>query len=255
MIKEKIKIRIPSLTPIKSGLAPRRIIKYRVRKLTLFVSVYLILIVSLTTLYISTSPKDRTQRTGRTLGDKTSNLKSNKVASIEEYKIPTHTPIPPTPIDIPPTNIPIPTATIVEEQTTKTITNVKNDESMANASEIFNALNSYRREAGVPNLSRDNTLTELAGTRASTFLSNGSLDDHAGFRNYMDNGGFEMSGFNGLGENSAQLPGPMHGDRIIKELFGASPSHNSSQLDPSWTHVGVAINGIFVNINFGKNKM
>jgi uncharacterized protein YkwD len=147
-----------------------------------------------------------------------------------------------------------PTLQISNVDTTKTIENINTDDTMATADEIFNALNSYRNEKGVGSLSWDNTLANFSQGRVNTFASINNLDDHAGFRSYMENGGFEASGFNGLGENSAQLAGPMSGDEIIREIYGASSAHNSSQLDPAWTHAGVAISGIFVNINFGKDK-
>jgi hypothetical protein len=69
----------------------------------------------------------------------------------------------------------------------------------------------------------------------------------------MNNGGFDKSGFNGLGENSAYLSGPMNGDRIIHEIFGADPSHDGNQLE-GWSHVGVGVKGNAVNVNFGKNR-
>lgn len=69
----------------------------------------------------------------------------------------------------------------------------------------------------------------------------------------MDNGGFDITGFNSLGENSAMIGGPMSGDKIVKNIFGADESHDGNQLD-NWTHVGVGVNGLAINVNFGKNK-
>ncbi len=179
---------------------------------------------------------------------------------------PTPTPPPPTPTRKP---IPKPTATPtvrtegtnssqytaqkVNDVTWK-VSNVQNDDKMANASEVFNALNSYRQQHGASVLSWDTKLADFAQGRADTFAKNGSLDSHAGFTNYMNNGGFDASGFNGLGENSAFISGPMSGDKIIRNIFGADPSHDGNQLDPSWTHVGVGVNGNAINVNFGKNK-
>ncbi|MDO8270267.1 MAG: CAP domain-containing protein [Candidatus Levybacteria bacterium] len=133
------------------------------------------------------------------------------------------------------------------------VKNVKNDDNMASPQDIVNALNSYRGERGKPNLTVDGNLASYAQDRANLFASNGSLDSHAGFRNYMDNGGFDKAGFNSLGENSAYISGPMNGDKIIRSIFGADSSHDGNQLD-NWTHVGVGVNGNAVNVNFGKNK-
>lgn len=133
------------------------------------------------------------------------------------------------------------------------VKNVANDDSMASAQDIVNALNSYRGSHGLPSLSVDANLSSFAQDRANHFASRGSLDSHAGFQSYMDNGGFEKSGFNSLGENSAFISGPMGGEKIIKNIFGADPSHDGNQLD-NWTHVGVGVNGNAINVNFGKNK-
>lgn len=189
--------------------------------------------------------------------------------------IPTNSPTPtltPTNTPIPtrfPTKVPakIPTATPKIEgqnpsqytaqkigENTWKVSNVANDSTMASPRDIFNALNSYRGSHGTPNLSWDDKLASFAQGRADTFAKNGSLDGHAGFTSYMNNGGFALSGFNGLGENSAYLAGPMNGERIIKNIFGADSSHDGNQLDPSWTHVGIGVNGDAVNVNFGKNK-
>lgn len=133
------------------------------------------------------------------------------------------------------------------------VSNVNNDDRMSTPSEIQNALNSYRGSHGLSNLSWDQKLGEYAQGRADLFSRNGSLDSHAGFQSFMNNGGFNISGFNSLGENSAYLSGPMNADHIIRNIFGADGAHDGNQLDPSWTHVGIGVNGRAVNINFGKN--
>lgn len=133
------------------------------------------------------------------------------------------------------------------------VKDVANDDKMASANDIVNALNSYRGERGMPSLSVDSNLSSYAQERANLFSGNGSLDSHAGFQNYMDNGGFDKAGFNSLGENSAYLSGPMNADKIVRSIFGADGSHDGNQLD-NWTHVGVGVNGNAINVNFGKNK-
>lgn len=149
-------------------------------------------------------------------------------------------------------NSPQYTAEKIDDVTWK-VKDVANDTTMASPQDIVNALNSYRGEKGKGNLTVDINLSTFAQERANLFSSNGSLDSHAGFQSYMNNGGFEKSGFNGLGENSAMLSGPMSGEKIIKNIFGADPPHDGNQLD-DWTHVGVGVSGNAVNVNFGKNK-
>ncbi len=184
-------------------------------------------------------------------------------------KEPTVTPTaPPTPIPtLIPTNTPVlptftptPNAINPDQYTaeklndnTWRVKDVSNDDRMATADEIVNALNSYRGANGRGSLSVDPFLSNYATERANLFSGNGGLDSHAGFRSFMDNGGFDKAGFNSLGENSAFVSGPMNGEKIIKQIFGADPSHDSNQLD-SWTHVGVGVNGNAVNVNFGRGK-
>jgi len=244
MLNKNRKIRFPSF-------APRRTYRSNLIKLNLFVLTYLALTLSLTALYLST-PITKTEIQGQTLGETTSipdiNLGYFEILPTTELGIVT-------PTDLPPTSAPEPTPTpTIAEDTTKIITNVENDSTMADSNQIVEALNNYRKEHGAPVLQVETGLSNLAQERANKFATGGTLDGHAGFRDYMNNNGFETSGFNGLGENSAMLSGPMQADKIIKEIFGQSEAHNTSQLDSSWTHVGVAINGIFVNVNFGKNK-
>lgn len=234
---------------------------------TLIVFVLLIASTSLFAFYGSTSE-------GRVLGTRTfrpyTRTKSTSIVSPIAKSLPTPTPNPtdtPTPI---PTNTPTPkpqpTATLTPTNTPKNysaekisdttykVHNVANDSSMASAQDIFNALNTYRAAHGVGGLSWDSKLADLASSRANTFASRGSLDGHAGFRDFMNNGGFDKAGFNGLGENSAFLSGPMNGDRIIREIFGADGDHDGNQLNGAWTHAAVGVNGNAINVNFGKNK-
>lgn len=173
---------------------------------------------------------------------------------------PTATPIPtatptssPTPTPKTPSNPSQYTAQKVNDVTWR-VSNVSNDDKMASPQEIYNALNSYRTGHGLSSLSWDVALASYAQGRADLFSSNKSLDSHAGFNSFMNNDGFSKVGFNGLGENSAYLSGPMNGDHIIQNIFGADSSHDGNQLDPSWTNVGIGVSGVAVNVNFGKNK-
>lgn len=133
------------------------------------------------------------------------------------------------------------------------VKNVENDSSMASPQDIVNALNSYRGAHGKGNLSVDPYLSSFAQERSNLFSGNGGLDSHAGFQSFMNNGGFDKAGFNSLGENSAFLSGPMNGEKIIQNIFGADSSHDGNQLN-DWTHVGVGVSGNAINVNFGKGK-
>lgn len=162
---------------------------------------------------------------------------------------PTHTPNhTPTPVVTNPKY----TAEKINDTTWK-VKDVENDNSMASSQDVVNAINNYRNAHGLANLSSDGYLNSFAQDRANLFSSNGSLDSHAGFQAFMSNDGFNKAGFNSLGENSAMLSGPMGADKIVKNIFGADPSHDGNQLD-NWTHVGVGIAGNAVNVNFGKGK-
>lgn len=136
--------------------------------------------------------------------------------------------------------------------TTWRVDNVPTDDTMASAQDIINALNSYRGSHGRGSLTVDGFLQSYAQGRADKFAISG-LDGHADFQGFMNNDGFSQAGFNSLGENSAVVSGPMNGEKIIRQIFGADPSHDSNQLD-SWTHVGVGVNGNAINVNFGRGK-
>lgn len=256
---------------------PLALLKFRqkLRKISIFGATFVVLLsLIISFLYIKNDKYLAQEFFGTTITpnkeSESKNLNVNIESTIAQKPIPTSTPTPvveptltPTPTTIPPTIKPTSTPTPTSSkkysaekvgETTYKITHTSSDNSMASAQEIFNALNSYRGSEGKSNLSWDNNLSLLAQDRANTFASNNGLDSHAGFRSYMDNDGFSKAGFNSLGENSAQLAGNMNGDRIIREIFGADADHDNNQLDPSWTHVGIAVNGIYINVNFGKGK-
>ena len=226
-------------------------------------------------LYPIISGKEGAQSIGqRILGAKTiaNNVLISPVVEITIPPSPTPTMEPtntPTPV---PTKEPDPTKAIKRTTTTPTpninsaqytaekindvtwrVKDVTNDDKMASPQDIVNALNSYRGSRGLSNLTVDPFLSSYAQERANKFAANGTLDSHSDFQSFMDNGGFDKAGFNSLGENSAYISGPMNGEKIVRSIFGADPSHDGNQLD-NWTHVGVGVNGVAVNVNFGKGK-
>lgn len=132
---------------------------------------------------------------------------------------------------------------------------VGEDKAMGKASEIFEALNSYRQRKGSGFLSWNDKLAEFAQKRVETFASMGKLDNHSGFQEYLKNEeNLKNLGFWAVGENSS-YGFQMEGVHLIEWVFAADPPHENNQLDPSWTHVGIGVSGTGVDIVFGKNKM
>lgn len=125
---------------------------------------------------------------------------------------------------------------------------------MASSSEIFQALNSYRQKNGVNILAWNSSLTSYAQSRADFYGSHGSLDEHAGFMDYVNNhNGFTLLGFNKLGENAA-LAGPLSGIHLIEEVYAGDAEHNANQLNASWTDVGIGVHGKYTDLIFGGMK-
>jgi len=231
-------------------VAPRRIVKKKFFKLFAFLIAYIVILTLLSVFYISTKVPEKL-----TPEEKGSIIIKPSVIPIPSI---TQIPITPTPT-VAPTITPTPEppkkeaiATQIDETTWKV--ELETDNHMATPFEIFQALNTYRNKREVESLLWDETLASFAQNRSDLFNSQGKLDNHAGFRDYMNNRGFEISGFNGLGENSAYMAGPMTGTTIIESLFSADAPHDNNQLDSSWTHVGIGLTGNAVNVNFGKNK-
>lgn len=127
------------------------------------------------------------------------------------------------------------------------------DSSMANAQDIFIALNALRQRKGIGTLFWNTTLANYAQSRASFYTSRGSLDAHAGFMNYINNqNGFSTLGFNHLGENAAYA-GPLTGAHLIDWVYSADEEHNSNQLNSDWKSVGIGVSGIASDIIFGSS--
>ncbi len=128
-------------------------------------------------------------------------------------------------------------------------------EQMGTPRQIYDALNSYRRAKGLLTLVWDNKLANFAQSRASTFATQGG-DDHRGFDEFLQKqNGFAILGFDDVAENSAYLLGSQaSGERIITEYFAESKEHNANQLEATFTHVGIGVSGISVDIVFGGQK-
>lgn len=133
---------------------------------------------------------------------------------------------------------------------------IGSDERMATPSEVKDALNEYRQSHGKSALVWDDGLAEYAHTRAKYFYENQILDEHEGFRTFVNyENGFEKLGFDSLGENSAYLSGgELMARTIIEQLFASDIYHDNNQLDAKWTHVGIGIENLAINVIFGGSK-
>lgn len=128
------------------------------------------------------------------------------------------------------------------------------DVRMATPQEIFDALNNYRQKNGIHILAWDTTLAQYAQSRANFFEQQGTLDHHAGFSHFLhDEDGFSKLGFNNMGEN-ASYAGPLVGAHLIEWIFAGDEEHNANQLNATWTHVGIGVNGIATDMIFGAGK-
>ncbi len=131
---------------------------------------------------------------------------------------------------------------------------VGNDASMANSSEIFQALNSYRQAKGKSILSWDANLAAYAQTRADYFASIHNLDGHKGFSDYAKNpDNYKKLGYYSLGENSA-IGYTMSGTHLIEWIYAGDSDHDSLQLG-NWSYVGIGVNGTANDLIFGINRM
>lgn len=132
---------------------------------------------------------------------------------------------------------------------------VGQDDQMANSQEIFEALNIYRERNGKGRLAWDDNLANFAQSRGIYFNSIRNLDEHKGFIEYAKNiDNLKKLGFWGVGEN-ADYGYKLLGVHLIEWVYAGDKPHNDNQLDPTWTHVGVAVDGLGVSLIFGKWKM
>ena len=92
-----------------------------------------------------------------------------------------------------------------------------------------------------------------AQSRADYLQSIGKLDDHAQHIEFMASGGFDKLGFNSIAENQGwNYQGDAKG--LIESFYGTSSGHNKNQLNPTYTHVGIGIDGSFTDLVFGGRK-
>ncbi|HVZ67211.1 MAG TPA: CAP domain-containing protein [Patescibacteria group bacterium] len=167
----------------------------------------------------------------------------------------------PTPTNPPVNRLPTPTDSpdawgVAKQINQETWTmKVGQDKDMSDANQILTALNNYRKQKGSGELSWDSKLADFAQKRADTFSSIQGLDGHAGFNSYFSNqDNLKAVGFWGVGENSS-YGYKMEAVHLIEWVFAGDAPHDKNQLDPTWTHVGIGVNGLGVDLIFGKNKI
>ncbi len=131
---------------------------------------------------------------------------------------------------------------------------VSMDEFMATPSEIFDALNEYRRQYGAAVLMRDDKLADYAKTRAVYFNQIKNLDGHKGLADFLENeNGFEVLGFSSVGEN-ASYGYKMSGTHLIEWIYGADKDHDDNQKNTKWAYVGIGVDGTSNCVIFATGK-
>lgn len=174
---------------------------------------------------------------------------SNKIKSAQKRNIIVNTPMPilnygqisPTPT----------TTTQKKIDTQQDYTTVNTVNQSSKQKELFDALNVYRQKNESSALNWHTQLAAFAQERADTFARLGGLDNHAGFREFLDKKTYTQYGFRGAGENSC-FGFNLSPVEIIEKIFAGDSLHNNNQLEPSWTNVGIGVNGTAIDVVFGK---
>ncbi len=131
---------------------------------------------------------------------------------------------------------------------------VGQDEKMATAKEIWEALNEYRKVQGSQILNWDGKLAEYAQKRAQYLNSQNTTDKHEGFNNFVKNeDGFNKLGFTMLGENIS-YGYRLSGVHLIEWMYAGDKPHNDNQLDNRWNYVGIGVEGLATCLIFGTGK-
>lgn len=131
---------------------------------------------------------------------------------------------------------------------------VGEDEKMATAREIWEALNQYRQTHGSQNMAWDTKLADYAQSRAKYLNSKKNVDGHKGFNDFVQNeDGFNKLGFTMLGENIS-YGYKLNGVHIIEWMYAGDKPHNDNQLDNRWNYVGIGVEGLATCLIFGTGK-
>lgn len=132
---------------------------------------------------------------------------------------------------------------------------IEMDPRIATPREIQEALNEYRRQHGAGYLTWDDTLAGFAKERAIYLNGIQSTDQHKGFSEYVnDEENLKKLGFWSVGENIS-FGYRLYGVHLIEWVFAGDEPHDKNQLDTSWSHVGIGVDGLAVCIIFGGWKI
>jgi len=132
---------------------------------------------------------------------------------------------------------------------------VGDDEKMATAKEIFDALNEYRKRYNSQPLTWDSRLGDYAQSRAKYLNSIKAVDKHEGFNNFVEKeDGFNKLGFNALGENIS-FGYRLNGVHTIEWMYAGDKPHNDNQLNNNWNYVGIGVDGLATCLIFGTAKI
>lgn len=112
-----------------------------------------------------------------------------------------------------------PTPKISDPKTTKSAILEASD----NATGLFNQINTYRQENGLPSFSYNQIVCDFAITRAQELINDFS---HRGFRTRIDSGTLPYSDYSHVAENIADTDTP----KRAFELWHNSPGHNENML-------------------------
>lgn len=191
---------------------------------------------------------------------------ANNSPQIQLLEDPTPKPTPIVLTSLKPSNtqsLSTPSAKLIKKATSSTVKKVVKTQTQESklketnksfTQELFEALNNYRAKNGQGSLSLDSKLTDFSNTRLQTFISIGNIDNHGPFNALLNSDGFNLVGFWALAENSSVNSSPKSAQEIIENIFGQSPGHNANQLNPNYSHVGIAANETFTNFVFGGDK-
>lgn len=128
------------------------------------------------------------------------------------------------------------------------------DERMATPREIHDALNEYRKVHASQILTWDEKLANYAQQRAQYLNSIKSVDQHKGFKNFLENeDGFNKLGFTSLGENIS-FGYKLNGVHTIEWMYAGDKPHNDNQLNTKWDHVGIGVDGLATCLIFATGK-
>jgi uncharacterized protein YkwD len=113
---------------------------------------------------------------------------------------------------------------------------------------LFNAMNTYRANNGLGQLSKDSELCRIAQTRANDQQSRGSLD-HAGFQSQAQ----AQKAFKHIAEILQYWSIPRTATYLVETGWAGSGEHAAIMRDSKWTHGCGATVGFYSVFVFGSN--